>query len=116
MSVCESEEGGQEGGRVVRSMMCEKDRERKKTRAGSVYGAEQVCAVLMLVCLGKCGEPVKEKFRTCVRGTGTGGLGKVSKYHDSQTGISMSVCVYINNVWSMWLLSALINCRSSECC
>lgn len=47
------------------------------------------CAVLILVCLGKRGEPV---FQTGVSGIGTGGLGTVFKHHNSQTGVH-SACV-----------------------
>lgn len=69
----------------------EKDTERKREGVG-VCEAVQVCAVLMLVCLMKRGEPMWEKFKSCVSGIGAGGLGKVFKYHNIQAWISLSVC------------------------
>lgn len=54
----------------VEEHMCDRDnRERNKTVCS--------CAgLMMLVCLQKSGAPIKEGCRTCVRGTGTGELGK----------------------------------------
>lgn len=71
---------------------CEKDAVRKR-QGVRVCGAVQVCAVLMLVCLMKQGEPVWEKFRSCVSGIGAGGLGKVFKYPYSQAWIYLSAYV-----------------------
>lgn len=54
-------------------------------RGAGVCEAVQVGAGLMLMCLMKRGEPMREKFRSCVSGTGGSGKGFIHLHTETWT-------------------------------